>query len=224
MHSIKQQAEKIVLNVLIIHKNTSTQMSALDWQKPVFVFIIKRGKKMIYYYKELLESGLNRYQIEKIVKNKELYKIEKGIYSDEEFPNELAIITKKYSKAILTLNSAFFYYELTDKIPDYYYLATDKKARNIENKSIKQIFTKRELLDIGLAKMKIEDTEVNIYDKERMLIELIRYKSKLPYELYKEVLNNYRKIKDKLNFIKLYKYSQNFNNSYIMKTIETEVM
>ena len=179
---------------------------------------------MVYYYKELLENGLNRYQIEKKVANKELYKIEKGIYSNEEFPSELAITTKKYPKAILTLNSAFFYHELTDKIPDYYYLATDKKARNIENQSIKQIFTKKELLDIGLTKMQIEDTEVNIYDKERMLIELIRYKSKLPYELYKEVLNNYRKIKDKLNFIKLYKYAQNFNNSYIMKTIETEVM
>ena len=179
---------------------------------------------MVYYYKELLENGLNRYQIEKKVANKELYKIEKGIYSNEEFPSELAITTKKYPKAILTLNSAFFYHELTDKIPDYYYLATDKKARNIENQSIKQIFTKKELLDIGLTKMKIEDTEVNIYDKERMLIELIRYKSKLPYELYKEVLNNYRKIKDKLNFIKLYKYAKNFNNSYIMKTIETEVM
>ena len=152
---------------------------------------------MVYYYKELLENGLSRYQIEKKVANKKLYKIVKGIYSDEEFPSELEIITKKYSKAILTLNSAFFYYELTDKIPDHYYLATDKKSRNIE---------------------------VNIYDKERMLIELIRYKSKLPYELYKEVLNNYRKIKDKLNFIKLYKYAQNFNKSYIMKTIETEVM
>ena len=179
---------------------------------------------MVYFYKELLENGLNRYQIEKKVANKELYKIERGIYSNEKFPSELAIITKKYSKAILTLNSAFFYHELTDKIPDYYYLATDKKSRNIENQLIKQIFTKKELLDIGLIKMKIEDTEVNIYDKERMLIELIRYKSKLPYELYKEVLNNYRKIKDKLNFIKLYKYAQNFNNSYIMKTIETEVM
>ena len=179
---------------------------------------------MVYYYKELLESGLNRYQIEKKVSNGELYKIEKGIYSDEKFPSELSVIIKKYPKAILTLNSAFFYYELTDKIPDYYYLATDKKSRNIKNNSVKQIFTKKELLDIGLTKMTIEDAEVNIYDKERMLIELIRYKSKLPYELYKEVLNNYRKIKEKLNFIKLYKYAQNFNNSYIMKTIETEVM
>lgn len=179
---------------------------------------------MVYHYKELIESGLNRYQIEKKIANKELYKIEKGIYSNEKFPSELAIIAKKYSKAILTLNSAFFYYELTDKIPDYYYLATDKKARTIENRLVKQIFTKNELLEIGLTKMKIEDAEVNIYDKERMLIELIRYKSKIPYELYKEVLNNYRKIKDNLNFIKLYKYAQNFNNSYIVKTIETEVM
>lgn len=179
---------------------------------------------MVYYYKELLESGLSRYQIEKKVEKKELYKIEKGIYSNEKFPTELEIISKKYSKAILTLNSAFFYYELTDKIPEYYYLATDKNARSIENKTIKQIFTKRELLNIGLTKMKIENVEVNIYDKERMLIELIRYKTKLPYELYKDVLNNYRRIKDELNFIKLYKYAQNFNNSYIMKTIETEVM
>lgn len=179
---------------------------------------------MVYFYKELLENGLNRYQIEKKVANKELYKIERGIYSDEEFPSELSIISKKYPKAILTLNSAFFYYELTDKILEYYYLATDKKARSIENKNIKQIFTKAELLNIGLTKMTIEDTEVNIYDKERMLIELVRYKSKLPYELYKEVLNNYRKIKDKLDFIKLYKYAQNFNKTYIIKTIETEVM
>lgn len=179
---------------------------------------------MIYSYKELLESGLKRYQIERKVDNKELYKIEKGIYSNEKFPSELSIIVKKYSKGIFTLNSAFFYYELTDKIPDNYYLATDRKSRSIENKLVKQIFTKKELLKIGLTKMKIEDTEINIYDKERLLIELIRYKSKLSYELYKEVLNNYRKIKNELNFIKLYGYAQHFNSSYIIKAIETEVM
>lgn len=179
---------------------------------------------MLFYYKELLECGLSRYQIEKKVANKELHKIEKGIYSDEKEPSEVEIIAKKYPKAILTLNSAFFYYGLTDRIPDYYYMATDKKSRSIENKIIKQIYTKRELLNIGQTKIKIENSEVNIYDKERMLIELIRYKSKLPYEMYKEVINNYRKIKDKIDFIKLYKYAQNFNNLYIMKTIEAEVM
>ena len=179
---------------------------------------------MLFYYRELLEKGFNKYQIEKKTKNGELYKVSKGIYSDEEYPSELAILMKKYPKAILTLNSAFFYYDLTDKIPDYYYLATEKKSHSIKEDSVKQIYTINVFLDIGVTRMKIEDTEVNIYDKERMLIELIRYKTKLPYELYKEVLNNYRKIREQINFIKVYKYAKSFDSSYIIKTIEAEVM
>ena len=46
---------------------------------------------------------------------------------------ELEIIMKKYPNAILTLNSAFYYYGLTDTIPDHYYVATPKINRNIED-------------------------------------------------------------------------------------------
>lgn len=42
--------------------------------------------------------------------------------------------------------------------------------------------------------------------------------------MYKEVINNYRKIKNELDFMKVYKYAQVFNSSYIMQTIEKEVM
>lgn len=83
---------------------------------------------------------------------------------------------------------------------------------------------KKDFLKIGITKCKIEETELFIYNKERLLIELIRYKTKLSYELYKEVINNYRKIKNELDFMKVYKYAQVFNSPYIMKTIEKEVM
>ena len=36
-----------------------------------------------------------------------------------------------------------------------------------------------------------------------MLIELVRYKSKLPFDYYKEVLLNYRKILPQLNIQKI---------------------
>ncbi len=179
---------------------------------------------MLYYFNELSKKGLSRNQIEKKVKNKELFKISRGIYSDEEYPNDLSVIVKKYPNVILTLNSAFYYYELTDKIPEYYYLATDIKSYIIKESSVKQVFMKKDFLKIGLVKCKIEETEINIYDKERLLIELIRYKTKLPYELYKDVINNYRKMKDKLDFIKIYKYANTFNSPYIIQTIEKEVM
>ena len=33
-----------------------------------------------------------------------------------------------------------------------------------------------------------------MYTKERMLVELLRKKNKLPFDYYKEILGNYRKI------------------------------
>lgn len=179
---------------------------------------------MLYYYNELLKSGLTRYEIEKKVKLKELYKTSHGIYSDEMEPHELEIIFKRFPNAVLTLNSAFFYHNLTDKIPEFYYIATRRDENKINFVEVKQIFMKKEYLDIGLTTICIDNIKVPIYDKERLLIELIRYKTKLSYELYKEVINNYRKIKNDLEFIKLHKYAQIFNKPFIMETIEREII
>lgn len=82
------------------------------------------AKNMIYKYRELKDKGLDNYNISKKVENKELYKIEKGLYSDTEKYNHLEYIVKKYSNTIFTSESAFFYLGLTDVIPNKYFLAT----------------------------------------------------------------------------------------------------
>jgi len=179
---------------------------------------------MLYYYNELLKSGLTRYEIEKQLKLKQIYKVTNGIYSNEIEPHELEVILKKFPNTVVTLNSAFFHYGLTDKIPDFYYLATKRDENKIEFVEVKQIFMKKEYLKVGVTITNIENIKVPIYDKERMLIELMRYRTKLSYELYKEVINNYRKIKEDLDFIKLYKYAKIFNKPFIMETIEKEII
>ena len=182
------------------------------------------GDSMLYSYKELINQGLKRYQIESNTKNKKLFKVSKGIYSDSEKPSDLAIVMKKYPNSILTLQSAFYLHNLTSKKPDIYFLATDKKSHIIEDPSVNQIFTTRKFLNVGLTTLKVDDSVVNIYDKERLFIELIRYRTKLPYTLYKEILDNYRKIRDDINFINLFKYSKLFDKSYITNAIITEMM
>ncbi len=39
----------------------------------------------------------------------------------------------------------------------------------------------------------VESATINIYDKERMLIELIRNKNQMAFDYYKEIISNYRK-------------------------------
>ncbi len=45
---------------------------------------IRGSDNMLYTYKELLETEKSRYNIEKKLKKKELFKVEDGIYSTKE--------------------------------------------------------------------------------------------------------------------------------------------
>ena len=66
---------------------------------------------------------------------------------------------------------------------------------------------------------------INIYDRERLLIELIRKKKQIPFDYYKEVLLNYRKILPQLDIQAIQDYAMEAPKSNkIMETLQMEVM
>ncbi len=167
---------------------------------------------MLYFHKELKKILKSDYQIQKAVSNKQYFKIENGLYSDKEYVNPLEIICKKYPNAIFTADSAYYYYNLTDVIPDYYYLATKRNDTRINDKNIKQIFVPNEFFEFGLSKIEVENIKINIYNQERMLVELIRKKNTIPFDYYKEIISNYRKKTDKLDIYKIQEYISYYRN------------
>ena len=170
------------------------------------------AKNMIYKYGELKDKGLDNYNISKKVENKELYKIEKGLYSDTEKYNHLEYIVKKYSNTIFTSESAFFYLGLTDVIPNKYFLATPNNVSKIKNEKVEQIFMANHLFEIGKSQVNYNNVQINIYNKERMLIELIRNKNTFAFDYYKEIINNYREIVDEIDMSLLADYLECFAN------------
>ena len=63
-----------------------------------------------------------------------------------------------------------------------------------------------------------------MYDKERMLIELARNKTKLPYDFYKEVLHRYRAQTEALDVRRLQEYLRHFPKAGKIRTVlEQEV-
>lgn len=179
---------------------------------------------MLYLRKELKNKYSSTYQIKKALKNKEIYKVQNGIYSDKEFVNPLEIIAKKYPNAIFTLESAFYYHDLTDVVPDKFHLATKRTSVRIKDKNIKQIFIPNELFEFGKCQIEVENVQINIYDKERMLVELIRKKNQIPFDYYKEIISSYRKIVNELDVYKIQKYISYYKNEEsIYDTIQREV-
>ena len=180
---------------------------------------------MIFSYRECLEKYGTDYKIKKNIQEGKLFMKEKGLYSDERYVPELMIISKKYPSAILTLNSAFYYHGLTDTIPNVYHIATPKNARKISDARIKQFYENSEAFNMGKTTINYDGVNVAVYDKERLLVELIRNRNKFPFDFYKEVINNYRKIIHELDIAVIAEYSYQLpKTNMVMEILRREVL
>lgn len=180
---------------------------------------------MIYSYKESINLFGSHYALNQAIKLKKIFKIKDGLYSTERNPKKLEIFVKEHQGAVFTMESAFFYYGISDVIPSKYTVATDKDASKYKDKHIKQYFMNSGLINIGVTTLNYLGTDISIFNKERLLIELIRYKNKLPFDYYKEIISYYRDhIKD-IDITLVLDYLDSFPKKKLIKNaIQMEVL
>ena len=179
---------------------------------------------MIYTYKECIEKYKTDYEIRKLLSTGQLKRVSRGVYSDEDYESDLAIISKTYPYAVFTMNSAFYYHGLTDTIPRSYYLMTDKDATKIKDKRICQFFDNHNSLALGVEKKEYNGTEIRIFNRERMLVELIRNKNKFSFDYYKEIISNYRKLIYELDIQAVQEYAMQLPKTrLVLDTLQLEV-
>ena len=180
---------------------------------------------MLYSYEEGVRKYGSKYLLKKALLSGKIFQQDRGIYSDEQYISEEFVMAAKYPKAVYTLNSAFYHYNLTDVIPEKHYLATDRDAAKIPDKRVVQVFERKDILTLGAIVYKKNGCIINIYNRERLLIELLRYKNKLPFDYYKEVLLNYRDIIPDLDIRAIQDYAAEVpKTAMIMKTLQLEVL
>ncbi len=175
---------------------------------------------MILNYKEIIDKVGNNYNLTKLIKEEKLFKVEKGIYSDNKDINYWQVIFKKYPNAVIADKSAYFYYGLIQNQPEIYYVATKRNHTRIKDKKIKQKFYKNlDLRDsvVNFQVVTLEDTNVKILSREMLLVELFRNKNKISNETFNQILNGFKtNINDiELDVVKIIMY-----NYYDYETVE----
>jgi len=160
-----------------------------------------------------------------MVKAGELFKVEPGVYSDTKAkPRELELIQTRYPASVVTLLSAYYYYDLTDRIPEKYHLAMERGGTKIKDSKVIMHEVPVGTLTTGVETKVFNGTTMRIFDRERLLIETIRMRTKLPYDLYREVIGNYRRIISDMYPAKMYDYLEIFpKKNAIDRIIRSEV-
>ena len=180
---------------------------------------------MLLSYQECIDKYGSDYKLKKKLAGGTLFMREKGIYSTVRNAPEVDIIMRKYPKAVCTGRSAFYYHGLTDVIPDYYYLATRRTDTRIRDRRVRQSFLLDDIFESGITELQYHQSVIRVYNRERMLLELVRFKAKIPLDYYKEIIQNYRRISDEMDFGLVEDYAVMFRNGTgLMDTIQMEVL
>ena len=183
---------------------------------------------MIRNASELLPIYGSPYGIAKAVRKGKLFKVGHGLYCDDGPElSELEIVCARYPRAVLTMESAYAHHGLSDYVPERYSFATPLNSHWIQSPKVSQSFMENVIVDIGIEEVKTKYGVVRIYDKERMLIELLRLKSKFPPDYFREIANSYRDLakRDGIDFRKLSSYCLQFKKgNLIQKRIEEVIL
>ena len=166
---------------------------------------------MIYNHKSAIKKYKTHAGIIKAVENGKLIKLERNLYATSDDYTEFEYIVNKYPKVIFTMQSAFYYLGLCHEKPEKFHLATKRTAIRMKDKCVKQYYQFDKFFTVGVINMKVENINIHLYNKERMLIELIRSQGRIDDDLFTEIINNYKKSKDDLDYKKLISYIKKFN-------------
>lgn len=179
---------------------------------------------MLKSHKECIEIYGSDLAIAKEMAAKRLFRVDRGMYSDEVYVPLATIAEKRYPNAVVTLDSAFYYHGLTDVIPEALHLATDRQAAKIRDRRICQHFVPLEILHVGETRVTHNCSSVKTYDLERLCIEVVRMQTKLPYDFYKEVVLSLRARSHEMYPAKIDDYLSVFpHRDFILETLRKEV-
>ena len=175
-------------------------------------------------YKTCLEQLGSPYQIDKAIADGRLFKMVPGVYSDSGSESEIEVLQCRYPESVVTLGTAYYYYDLTDVVPETYDFLTARNARRIQDERIRQYYIPAEMLKVGMVVRTFNGEHIRTYDLERLVIETARMKCSLPSDLYKEVILEFRKRTESMYPAKIGEYLVGFpKRDLIERIIDEEV-
>lgn len=141
------------------------------------------------------------------LKSGKLRHIARNFYATEASDSILGALSKLYPDAIVTGSTALYVHGLIDNPPDRMEVVTKRGGTRIANPAFSQSFISQEWLQVGVAISAFNGVEVKMFDLERILLELMRSRNKLPYDTYRKAVISFRKYADTLDIYKLEEYA-----------------
>ncbi|MVX60096.1 abortive phage infection protein [Enterorhabdus mucosicola] len=163
---------------------------------------------------EAQEAGATRPAFSDYVRRRGLEKTSRGVYLDPDvFPDEMALLQKRFPKAAFSHESALYLHDLTDRepVPISVTVESSYNASPLKAQGVRIYYTKPEWYEMGLAEVETPSgAKVRAYDKERTICDLIRKRTAFDPAVFRQAIRDYVRSRDK-NLARLSDYARAMN-------------
>jgi len=166
--------------------------------------------------------GIDYRRLVKWVEEGRIVRLKSGYYSltDEE-KSEAETVAGLFRDGILTMDSALYAYGYIKDQPMEWHVAVDKntsKSRfKMEYPMVRPYYTEEEVMKVGVTTINLDGADFNIYTKERLLCDCLKFEEKLDRHVLQAFLRDYIMDENKdivhlLEYAKYRKVSQKVQN------------
>ncbi len=163
---------------------------------------------------EAQEAGATRPAFSDYVRRHGLERASRGVYIDPDvFPDEMALLQKRFPKAVFSHDSALYLHDLTDREPMPISVTVDSNynAGPLRDQGVRVHYVKPEWYELGLTEVKTPGgLNVRAYDKERTICDLIRKRAAFDPAVFGQAIRDYSRSKDK-DLARLSSYARTMN-------------
>ena len=164
--------------------------------------------------KELKQAGVHTRKIKQILEQGKIEKIKPGLYrlSDMygigEYSQSFIDVCNSMQRGIICLISALEFHQLSTINPSKVYVAlpNSDKQSIIEYPPVNVFYFRNRFYNLGIKEKITKTGTFKIYNEEKTICDMFRYRNKLGEDLALEGLKNYLKRKD-ADLVKLREYA-----------------
>lgn len=146
---------------------------------------------------QLEKEKIHYRTIQKLIQEGYVEKIRYGYYQwfDPEDLSEVGIIRRLFPDAVFCMDTALRYYGYSDRTPGQWHLAVSKDAGKsrfkIDYPFVKPYYMEPSLLVLGLTTGEMDGHRIQIYDKDRVICDCLRYRNKMDREIFYQAIRQY---------------------------------
>ena len=151
----------------------------------------------IIRYSEALNEGIASKTFYDMRDQGIIIRMSRGLYrlADSSTPGnpDLVTIAMRLPKAVICLISALDYYNLTEQIPHFVYIALPQGSEEprFKHPPLQIIWPSKKIYEVGIQEVKLDNTPVKIYNPEKTITDCFKYRNKFGLDVAIDAIQRY---------------------------------